>query len=144
MKNGNPALLRRHEVEMWTQALCLFLFLSAVDRLEEWMDALCLHFHYSSLCCPSSRKWLSKFQPSTFASLPSPESGHTGTKSRQFPTWGPVAQESKQLSSVSAHYNSQRQPVLKCSSFIMSWRLESASYLTPTRLHRCHATSNGV
>lgn len=94
------------EVEMWTQALCLFL--SAINRLKEGMDSqhLCLRLHHSVPV-------LSVFLESAFARVslsplhlcpPQRADAHAHMHKRQtIPHLGPVAQESKQLCSVLAH-----------------------------------------
>lgn len=114
-------------------------FLSAINRLEEEIDTqhLCLCLQRSSLCFMSSRKSFSYFSLFTCVSLSSPKSrytlSHRGThaKVQTIPHLAPrVTQESKQLRSVLAPLKfTVRSSLLKCYTFIISCRLESALYL---------------
>lgn len=124
------------EVEMWTQALCLFL--SAINRLKEGMDS-------QHLCLPSPPPVpvLSVFLESAFANVSlSPlhlcpllkaDRGTYAQKADNSPLGTGGTGKQTALLCVSPLEFTATASLLKRSTFIMRWRLESALYLILTR-----------
>lgn len=128
---------KTNEVEMWTQALSVFICYKQT-RKREWVPNICASVSSTHPCAVCLlRKCFCSCQSITFASLPSPKKEthrHTCTKADNSPLGTSGTGKQTAPLCVSPLEFTATDSLLKRSTFIMSWRLESALYLILTRL----------